>query len=68
MKLEWATAHFGVGSQYNVLYHDMQGLGGSTGARRGAQWHATTRRSRAATRPSCPRARHGPAHAAWAFV
>ena len=33
MKLEWATAHFGVGSRYNVLYRDKQGMGGSTGAR-----------------------------------
>ena len=43
MKLEWATAHFGVGSRYNVLYSDRQGLGGSVGARSGMPRHGAAR-------------------------
>ena len=32
IKLEWATAYFGVESQYNVLYRDIHGLGVQLGA------------------------------------
>ena len=38
-KLEWATTHFGVGSRYNVLYCDRQGLGGSIEAHSGTPRH-----------------------------
>ena len=57
IKLEWATAYFGVESQYNVLYRDMHGLGVQLGVhgkerhnRAGALGHAAG----AATRCSRP--------------
>ena len=38
-KLEWATAHFGVESRYNVLYRDRQGLGGCAEGAHGQARH-----------------------------